>query len=68
MAEWKALSRNVRDPVCGMDIDREMAAGSLRREGRTYYFCSKGCLQAFRWHPEPFLATDVRSGPNEEAP
>ena len=68
MAEWKTLSRVAHDPVCGMDIDREMAAGSLRREGTTYYFCSKGCLQQFRSRPAPFLRTDVRSAPNEESP
>jgi len=68
MAEWKTLSTAVRDPVCGMDIDREMAAGSLRREGTTYYFCSKGCLQEFRSWPGRFLRTGVRSAPNEETP
>ncbi|OGT27935.1 MAG: hypothetical protein A2Z17_04070 [Gammaproteobacteria bacterium RBG_16_66_13] len=58
----------VRDPVCGMNINREMAAGSLRREGRTYYFCSKGCLQEFRSWPGRFLKAGVPSGPNEETP
>ena len=66
MAEWKSLSMTVRDPVCGMDIDREMAAGSLRREGTTYYFCSKGCLQQFRSRPARFLRAYVPSGPKKE--
>lgn len=35
------------DPICGMKVSPETAAGSLNNEGKTYYFCSKGCLQKF---------------------
>jgi len=35
------------DPICGMTVNPETAAGSFQHEGRTYYFCSKGCLQKF---------------------
>ncbi|HEX2916390.1 MAG TPA: heavy metal translocating P-type ATPase [Chloroflexia bacterium] len=37
----------VTDPVCGMEVDLERAAGSRRLAGKTYYFCSKSCLDAF---------------------
>ncbi|MEP7214497.1 MAG: heavy metal translocating P-type ATPase [Acidobacteriota bacterium] len=36
------------DPICGMTVDPEKAAGSFEHEGTTYYFCSKGCLEKFK--------------------
>jgi len=35
-----------RDPICGMVVEKDKA---LKREvsGRTYYFCSDGCLRTF---------------------
>ena len=35
------------DPICGMTVDPTTAAGTFNHEGKTYYFCSKGCLQKF---------------------
>ena len=35
------------DPICGMTVDPEHAAGSSERSGKTYYFCSKGCKERF---------------------
>jgi len=35
------------DPICGMTVDPATAAGTFNHEGKTYYFCSKGCLQKF---------------------
>ncbi|MEO8574909.1 MAG: HAD-IC family P-type ATPase, partial [Pyrinomonadaceae bacterium] len=35
------------DPICGMTVDPKSAAGTFNYEGKTYYFCSKGCLQKF---------------------
>jgi Cu+-exporting ATPase len=46
----------VRDLVCGMEIDPATAAGHIEYEGRTYYFCSKGCQQAFAADPKAYLA------------
>ena len=37
-----------RDPVCGMDVVPETAAGSIEHDGRTIYFCSRHCLERFR--------------------
>jgi Cu+-exporting ATPase len=46
------------DPVCGMTVDPERAAGSSTVGGKTYYFCSKGCKAKFDAPaPEP-----VRTG------
>ncbi len=63
------------DPVCGMTVHPESAAGSSVHEGRTYYFCSTGCLDKFRQDPAAFLIppaqriarpTAVPSGSNVE--
>ncbi|HEV3168063.1 MAG TPA: heavy metal translocating P-type ATPase [Isosphaeraceae bacterium] len=45
----------VRDPVCGMNLDPEHAAGSTEYQGQTYYFCSLHCLEQFRADPERFV-------------
>ncbi len=37
----------VVDPICGMTVDPEHAAGSSERDGETYYFCSLGCKEKF---------------------
>ncbi|OXS89093.1 copper-translocating P-type ATPase [Pandoraea apista] len=38
--------RLAKDPICGMMVDKATALSS-ERSGRTYYFCSQGCLQTF---------------------
>ena len=43
------------DPVCGMTVQPENAAGSHVHEATTYYFCSPGCLAKFRQDPAAFL-------------
>jgi len=43
------------DPVCGMTVDPEHAAGSVEYQGKTYYFCSTHCVHRFRENPEAFL-------------
>ena len=46
----------VVDPVCGMTISPESAAGSHVHGGRTYYFCARSCLERFRENPGAFVA------------
>ena len=48
-------SPGVIDPVCGMTIDPNNAAGSFAYEGKTYYFCATHCLHRFQKDPESFL-------------
>src|SRR5580693_4568149 len=43
------------DPVCGMRVDPEHAAGKSAYRGETYYFCSKGCAAKFEADPEKYL-------------
>src|SRR5216683_2210604 len=51
-----------KDPVCGMLVDPEKAAGKVEHAGKTYYFCSKGCAERFSREPEKFLASDGTAG------
>jgi Cu+-exporting ATPase len=46
---------NVRDPVCGMQVDPAKAVGSHVYHGQTYFFCCGGCLEKFRTQPERYL-------------
>src|SRR6185503_14680904 len=46
----------VIDPVCGMTVDPDSAAGSYDYQKKTYYFCSQHCLEKFRKDPDAFLA------------
>jgi Cu+-exporting ATPase len=43
------------DPVCGMKVKPERAAGTVEHKGKTYYFCSKSCVQKFTADPEKYL-------------
>ena len=43
------------DPVCGMTVDPSRAAGRVDYSGKTYHFCSKGCVEKFRTDPERYL-------------
>ncbi|HEX9930753.1 MAG TPA: heavy metal translocating P-type ATPase [Pyrinomonadaceae bacterium] len=63
MKELQTLTQ-VIDPVCGMKIVPEKAAGSYDYNGETYYFCSKSCLGKFQANPESFLKpkADAQAG------
>jgi|WetSurMetagenome_2_1015567.scaffolds.fasta_scaffold226259_2 YHS domain-containing protein len=44
------------DPVCGMTVTKETAAGTYVYKGQTYYFCSKACKDNFTKNPQKYLA------------
>src|SRR5215471_11235782 len=43
------------DPICGISVDPERAAGSYTYNGQTYYFCSLRCLAKFKEDPDKSL-------------
>jgi Cu+-exporting ATPase len=51
------------DPVCGMTVDPQHAAGSSIYRGKTYYFCSKGCVAKFEANPERYLHPSAQPEP-----
>lgn len=44
----------VKDPVCGMTIDSETAAGRTVYEGQEYFFCSTQCKRQFDQNPAKY--------------
>jgi P-type Cu+ transporter len=56
-----------KDPVCGMVVDPQKAAGKVEHDGKTYYFCSARCAERFRNEPEKFLAAPGTAGMERKA-
>src|SRR5216684_160867 len=52
-----------RDPVCGMTVDPSRAAATQEHEGKTYYFCCRGCQEKFRAEPAKYLAPNPPKPP-----
>lgn len=48
------------DPVCGMEVDTTTSLLSFEHDGRTYWFCGKGCLLEFKDDPQPYLDPDYK--------
>lgn len=44
-----------KDVVCGMQVDPAKAAGTSNYQGKTFYFCSKGCKAKFDANPSQFV-------------
>jgi Cu+-exporting ATPase len=51
-----------RDPVCGMMVVPEKAAGKVEHAGNTFYFCSKHCAERFSRELGKFLAAPGAAG------
>ncbi len=49
------ISATSVDPVCGMTVNPETAAGTYEYQGKNYYFCNTHCLNKFRAEPERYL-------------
>ncbi len=51
-----------RDPICGMEVLPEEAAGASRYKGVEYYFCAVSCKVLFDKSPEQYV--EGSSGPS----
>lgn len=51
-----------KDPVCGMDVKPEQAAGTSEHEGKTYSFCSTECKQKFDKNPKQYAGKQKVGG------
>lgn len=49
------MAENVKDPVCGMTIDKDKAAATAQHKGKTYYFCSPACKAKFEKEPHKYV-------------
>src|SRR3954469_6738175 len=56
MAIEAHTSETFIDPVCGMKVQPDRAAGTSEYQGKRYYFCSQGCQQKFGSAPAKYLA------------
>jgi P-type Cu+ transporter len=43
------------DPVCGMTVDEKGSKLRSERGGKTYYFCSQGCMNSFNADPAKYV-------------
>ena len=50
------------DPVCGMQVDPNRAAGSSQHDGKSYFFCSPGCKTKFDQQPKEFAQSEKAKG------
>ncbi len=44
-----------KDAVCGMMVDPKTAQCKSEYQGKTYYFCGKGCKAAFDKNPAKYV-------------
>jgi YHS domain-containing protein len=44
-----------KDVVCGMQVDSAKAPGKSEYNGKSYYFCSKGCRAKFEANPSQYV-------------
>ena len=51
----------VKDPVCGMDIEKATAAGRTEHKGQTYYFCGVKCKEKFDRNPEQYVGKSAET-------
>ncbi len=65
MKAKETAARNIFiDPICGMTVDPETAAGKHEHQGETFYFCSVGCKNKFQSNPEKYLVdVEIVEGP-----
>lgn len=57
-ASADSAASTVKDPVCGMDVDRAKAEAAGRKSEylkKTYYFCSDYCKKQFDKDPAKYL-------------
>lgn len=43
------------DPVCGMEVETETAQHMTEHDGKTYFFCARGCKLDFEEEPDRYL-------------
>ena len=49
------MAQTYKDPVCGMEVTTETAAGKSEYKGHTYYFCSVADKEIFDKNPGKYI-------------
>ncbi|HMF91776.1 MAG TPA: XdhC family protein [Candidatus Angelobacter sp.] len=53
-APQRAVTRETRDPICGMTVDPAKAKYKSEYQDKSFYFCCAGCKQTFDKAPEKY--------------
>lgn len=56
------MGDRAKDPICGMEVDRETAAAKSEHMGKTFYFCSPGCKAEFDKNPMKYMEGEKKEG------
>ncbi len=51
-----------KDPVCNMEVSYTTAADEFVFLGKTYYFCSRACREAFEVEPARYIRSHRQHG------
>lgn len=54
-------TEEITDPICGMGVEQPSDVLSYEHQGRTYYFCSRSCLQKFKSDPDQYMSDQNES-------
>lgn len=54
------MAENVKDLVCGMELDKDPANSMLEYYDKIYYFCSMVCKDKFGREPEKHVTHEER--------
>ncbi len=54
------MAEKVKDPVCGVEIDKDEAVATSEHMGQTYYFCSVACKESFEKEPMKYVKSGKR--------
>ena len=57
-----------QDPVCGMTVEEGKEAAKSDYNGKTFYFCSRGCKVAFDKMPTRYVNEDGTPKPGGQMP
>ncbi len=49
------MQEKQQDPVCRMEVKPLTAAAESEYQGKTYYFCSRQCRDAFEANPQKYV-------------
>lgn len=55
------MASQAKDPVCGMTVEPENAAGSAEYQGQPFFFCSRSCHDKFVASPEAYASPATES-------
>jgi YHS domain-containing protein len=56
------MGEKVKDPVCGMEVDKETAAATSEHMGETFYFCAQACKEKFDQEPMKYMGKKEEGG------